>query len=266
MKKIIIIISGIYLSLGFIMAMYFYVQDLKTFDCVNPEFGTGGFFTNPNPELCTRRGFTTQSLISIPFLTVFGVPMATVKYYYGKRNIPVNENKEIQKLENYTSEKTGISFKYPSNYIVVEAKEPSVSIVGTSTSIVLMENTPHNKQYAKTINSDFDYIVPEDQKNIDIESGQSIWFIRLVSNTSSKDILKWFKENMAGKYADSISYSQGDFMGRSSVEYKAEGLFSFEGIVFEREGFLYQFEVAYYNSPQSPRDNFYKIISTIEFQ
>ncbi len=86
-KKIAIIIVGIYFLLGFIMGVYFYVQELKVFECVYPDtsknMGMGGFFTNTDPEHCTRRGFTLRALSIIPFLTVAGVPLATAKYYYG---------------------------------------------------------------------------------------------------------------------------------------------------------------------------------------
>ncbi len=290
MKKIVIIIVCIYFSFGFIVASYFYAEDLKTFDCVNPEFGTGGFFANPNPELCTRRGFTLRSLTNIPIFTVLGVPMAIKKYYAGKiytKDILINQdelqkelnttevesnlstsvidNNEIQKWGNYTSEKLKISFRYPQNYIVVETSSPNMSSIGTSTYIVLMKNTSYNKQYAKTINSDFDYNIPDGQENIDIEPGQSISLSRSISSIFVKDITKWFKENMAGKYADRISYSQAYFMGMSSVAYRAEGLFMIDGVLFEKGGYLYQFSVQYYNSPESPRNDFYKIVSTLKF-
>ena len=88
-KKVLIIIVGIYLSLGFSMGVYFYVQELKNFECVRPNephgyigIGTDSFF-NPDSDLCTRRGFTLRSLSIIPLLIAFGVPLATAKYYYG---------------------------------------------------------------------------------------------------------------------------------------------------------------------------------------
>jgi len=88
-KKFVIIVAGIYFSLGFVMASYFYIKELQTFDCFDPNTqqsigGGGEFFTNPNPELCTRRGFTLQSGINFATLTVLGVPLATAKYYYTK--------------------------------------------------------------------------------------------------------------------------------------------------------------------------------------
>jgi len=87
MKKFVIIAAGIYFSLGFITAMHFYIQDLKTFDCVytdtSKNMGMGGFFTNIDSEHCTRRGFTLQSGINFATLTVLGVPLGAAKYYYG---------------------------------------------------------------------------------------------------------------------------------------------------------------------------------------
>ncbi len=85
MRKFIIVILCVYFSLGFILAMYSYNDSIKTFDCVYPEYmkyqnvGMGGFYINPNPEFCTRRGFTVQGISMVPFLTVFGVPLIAAR-------------------------------------------------------------------------------------------------------------------------------------------------------------------------------------------
>jgi len=86
MKKILTIILIIYLSAGFVFAIYAYNDSLKTFDCTFPAYmkyqnvGMGGFYTNPYPEFCIRRGFTLGSIIMIPVFTAMGIPMLTAKY------------------------------------------------------------------------------------------------------------------------------------------------------------------------------------------
>ena len=77
MKKLFTGIVVLYFLFGFSIAMSSYIQDLKTFDCVDEQgaHGTGGFFTNPNPDQCIRRGFTLKSILTIPLLTILSVPM-----------------------------------------------------------------------------------------------------------------------------------------------------------------------------------------------
>ncbi|MFC1615055.1 hypothetical protein ACFL22_00665 [Patescibacteria group bacterium] len=91
-KKIITMILGVYLSLGFIFAMYAYSESIKTFDCVFPSYmkhqnvGMGGFYTNPYPEFCTRRAFTLQSIAMIPMFTALGVPLIVVRFSHALLN------------------------------------------------------------------------------------------------------------------------------------------------------------------------------------
>ena len=77
--------------------------------------------------------------------------------------------------------------------------------------------------------------------------------------------MEWYRDNKSGKNADRDVYAPADFIGMDSVVYMAEGLFIVGGVMFVKEGYLYQLSVQYFTSPESPRDNFYKIISTVEF-
>jgi hypothetical protein len=144
---------------------------------------------------------------------------------------------EVREWRNYTSEKLGISFKYPPNYIVMEKE-----------GIRIFSNTSENL------------------KNTDVEPRQSINLSKLVDGSFNEPVAEWYKENKFGKNADRDVYAQAYFMGMDSVAYQAEGLFMFDGVFFEKEGSLYQFGVQYFNSPESPKDTFYKIISTVEFR
>ena len=173
------------------------------------------------------------------------------------------DESEVQEWKNYTSEKLGISFKYPPQYIVVEVKETGAPTIGSSTFLMVLEDTTHNRQYAKTRNPDFDYDIPEDQKNVDIEPGQGISFFKSVEGGFTQDDVERYKSE---KIADRSVSAPVDFIGIDSIVYQAEGLFTFDGVIFEKGGYLYQFIVQYFNSPESLRDDFYKIISTVEFQ
>jgi hypothetical protein len=175
---------------------------------------------------------------------------------------PISES-ELREWKSYTSEKLGISFKYPPQYIVVEAKETDTPIIGTSVFLMILEDTLHNRQYAKIKNPDFDYDIPEDRKNVDIEPSQGISFFKSTEGGFTQDIVGRYKSE---KIADRSVSASADFIGIDSVVYQAEGLFTFDGVIFENKEYLYQFIVQYYNSPESPRDNFYKIISTVKFK
>lgn len=169
------------------------------------------------------------------------------------------DESEMQEWEIYTSEKLRISFMYPPEYMVVERGE-----VGTDVSLRIFEDTPHNRHVEKILNPDFEYVIPEDQRNLDFEPwSQVISFNKSIEGGFTQDIVEWYRENKSGKNADNDVYTSVDFIGIDSVVYQAEGLFAFDGVMFERGGYLYQFIVQYFNSPESPRDNFYKIISTI---
>ena len=82
MKKFIIITITLYFSFGFVFALYAYSHDLRTFICGDMliqhtyDFTMGtGSFKNPDPERCVRRGSELRSIATIPFFTVFGVPI-----------------------------------------------------------------------------------------------------------------------------------------------------------------------------------------------
>ncbi len=153
------------------------------------------------------------------------------------------DDSEMQEWKSYTSEKLGISFKYPSDYLVMETEK-----------IRIFKNTPDHRRVEKILN-----LEPEPWSQV-------ITFNKSINGGFTQDIVQWYKENKFGKNADSDVYAPADFIGVDAVAYRAEGLFMFDGIFFEKGGSLYQFSVQYFNSPESPRDNFYKIISTIEFK
>ena len=177
---------------------------------------------------------------------------------------PLDES-QTQGWNKYVSQKLGISFKYPPNYLVVEVEDSTTPSIGTSVSIAVMEDTPHNQSVAKKLNSNFDYDVPESFKNVDIEPGQGINLSKSVASGFTQDIMQWFEEGGI-QIGDHAVYAPSNFIGMDSVLFQGEGLYIFDGVIFEREGYLYQFDVQHYDSPESPRSDFYKIISTVEFK
>ncbi len=175
---------------------------------------------------------------------------------------PLDES-QTQGWNRYTSQKLGISFKYPPNYLVVEAENPTTPSIGESVSISIMENTPRNRSIAKMMNSDFD--IPESPSNADIELKPSIGLSKSIAGGFTQDIMRWFGEGGI-QIGDRFVYGPANFIGIDSVLYQGEGLDIFDGVIFEREGYLYQFSVPHYYPPESGMTDFYKIISTVEFK
>ena len=85
MKRIGQVLVGIYLLVGFVYAMWAYSQDLRTFVCEAPDAPHGyvtvwtNAYENPEPNTCIRRGFSSGSVLSIPFMTLVGVPLLIVR-------------------------------------------------------------------------------------------------------------------------------------------------------------------------------------------
>ncbi|MDO8604268.1 MAG: hypothetical protein Q7K40_02615 [bacterium] len=177
---------------------------------------------------------------------------------------PIDES-QIPKWKSYTSQKLGVTLKYPPNYLVVEVEETTTPAIGASVSILIMEDTLHNREYAKKMNPDFDYVIPEDRRNVDIEPGQGISLSRSVANNFTGDVTQWFGDR-AQRIFDRNVYAPIKFLGIDSVAYKGEGLFTFDGVIFEKKGYLYQFGVQYDSPTLAPRSDFYKIISTVRFE
>ncbi len=172
----------------------------------------------------------------------------------------IDEN-QTQGWKKYISQKFGISFKFPPNYLVVEEKETTTSAIGKSFSIMVLEDNQHNRHYAKTINADFDYDIPENQKNTDIEPSSGI--ITLSKTIAEYDFMK---NGLARGIGDRSISEPANFLGMGSMAYQAEGLFAFEGIIFEKEKYTYQFNVVYDSPTELARSDFYKIISTMGFE
>lgn len=159
----------------------------------------------------------------------------------------------------------GITFKYPLSYIVVEVEEPTTPAIGASVSLWILEDTLHNREYAKKMNPNFDYDIPDNRKNADIELGQGISLSRSVASDFTGDVTRWFGDN-SQRIFDRNVYAFARFLGMDSVAYKGEGLSTFDGVIFERKRYLYQFGVQYDSPALAPRSDFYKIISTVEFE
>jgi len=81
MKRFILTAIILYLSFGFVFAVYAYSHDLRTFKCSDPNAPHGYIgmgtksFKNPDPERCVRKGTKISSIATIPFFTAFGVPI-----------------------------------------------------------------------------------------------------------------------------------------------------------------------------------------------
>lgn len=74
-----------YLVPGFLLAVYSYNGDLRTFQCEDSGQPHGYItlssqsYTNPDPAICHRRGFQFSSIASIPVLTAIGLPLIVIK-------------------------------------------------------------------------------------------------------------------------------------------------------------------------------------------
>ena len=85
MRKRILLLAFLYLMPGFLLGVMSFVQDLKTFDCIDDFAPHGSFmiaarsFTNPNPIRCARRGLGAQTILTIPVLTLMGTPLIVAK-------------------------------------------------------------------------------------------------------------------------------------------------------------------------------------------
>ncbi len=85
MNRLIRMLVGAYLLVGFMYAIWSYSWDLRTFVCEEPDSPHGyvtiwsDTFKNPGPETCARRGFSFASIVSIPFVTMVGVPLLIVR-------------------------------------------------------------------------------------------------------------------------------------------------------------------------------------------
>jgi len=85
MKRSVGLLATAYLLVGFVYAVWLYSRDLRTFVCEEPDSPHGyvtiwtDSYKNPGPETCSRRGFTLASIISIPVVTVVGVPFLIVR-------------------------------------------------------------------------------------------------------------------------------------------------------------------------------------------
>ena len=132
----------------------------------------------------------------------------------------------------------------------MEAKETGTPTIDVSAFLTIFEDTPFNQHSAKIMNPDFDYVIPEDQKNPDFEAGwsQRISFFRSIEGGFTQDDVERYKSE---KIADRSVSAPVDFIGIDSIVYQAEGLFTFDGVIFEKGGYLYQFIVQYFTSPES---------------
>lgn len=75
----------LYLVAGMAVTVVAYSNEIRTFDCVEPNAPHGTVtrwtksYENPDPENCTRRGMTPDVIVSVPFLILVGPILALAK-------------------------------------------------------------------------------------------------------------------------------------------------------------------------------------------
>ena len=82
MKRFILTSTILYLSFGFVFAMYTYSHDLRIFKCGDVTMSTKSF-EKPDLERCVRKGTKISSIATIPFFTAFGVPILIARGIIG---------------------------------------------------------------------------------------------------------------------------------------------------------------------------------------
>lgn len=87
MKRAATFFVSAYLLIGLSLAIRTYSHDLRTFRCESLDaphgyvtIGTSSY-VNPDPERCFRRGAEADSVLSVPFLTVFGAPILAMRAF-----------------------------------------------------------------------------------------------------------------------------------------------------------------------------------------
>lgn len=85
MKKLVIILSVIYLAPGILLALDQHSRESNTFQCKSPE-SPHGYITiwreeggNPDPEKCMSRGKKNSSVKDMVLLTLIGTPLLIMK-------------------------------------------------------------------------------------------------------------------------------------------------------------------------------------------
>ncbi len=86
MKQFIFVAGIVYLSFGFIFALYAYSHELRVLTCTDPTTPHGitmgsRSYRNPDPKRCTRRGFALESIAGIPVLTALGPVILAARYF-----------------------------------------------------------------------------------------------------------------------------------------------------------------------------------------
>jgi len=92
-KAFLLLLCLIYLMPGSQLAYQAVAHNYRWFECVAPDepHGTLGVYVeslqNPDPSRCTRSGFSTDMLIVVPVLLLFGTPILVIKIarVYGPR-------------------------------------------------------------------------------------------------------------------------------------------------------------------------------------
>jgi hypothetical protein len=160
-------------------------------------------------------------------------------------------NYELAPMNKYSSEKFGISFKYPKNYFLTEIDESSGQ--RRQYAIVIMEDTPFNRSLVAGEIPDTD--------------GPPTITISLFQNNLDNYTAQSFVE---GTSFSNFKLSDGDLKeiklgGESALRYRATGLWENENVVVALPDYVYMFTV-FFDSPDDHlvRD-FEGILKSVKF-
>lgn len=149
-------------------------------------------------------------------------------------------------LKRYESKALGIKFSYPRNYFV-EEKNLSDGV----RAIILTEDTEENRLVREGKSPGRD--------------GPTAIMIVVHAHPVSTSTIDWMKQDPSSNYHLAVdNFERRDFRGMDSILYVTDGLYFGDNIVIEINGNIIHMSVTYLTQEDSIRDDFKRVIDTME--
>ncbi len=148
---------------------------------------------------------------------------------------------DLSRWDTYSSEKIGISFKYPPYMFVDEGDIEGVH------SIRVYDDTPENHEYVKNLSKG-------EPPSSYIGIGSSV----MTEPFNSKEFMKRFDESVIGR--------EIEVLGNPGMVYTGHAKELFDGVIVTRDMKQYGFGVSYKQADDIRiRNDFYSLLSTLTF-